>query len=278
MGDQTTVLVGPNEAKFMLPKALLTDRGGDFFKKALNGSFAEATSSILPLPEDDPGAFKLFIEYLFTRRLPAICVHDQHKHNSFEQMQSTGMVDHETRWHTLCHLSNKYLLSDLKCLALKRITEYHDLTMTVCHPILIEKDYEALNENDDDMVEFVWDQLKAVRHTHMDEYSLFVAHLTTKTPLLFTAVMMRSQHEFVTTHHMLEEHSRNGLTGSSTMDPAMLLPLCCERDMCREADRHARRGLSRGSRHFAPQRLQSDNMPFPELRATDASMPPMNRH
>ena len=47
-----------------LPKELLV-KASPFFAAALNGSFAEATSRVVNLPEDDTDAFALFVRWLY---------------------------------------------------------------------------------------------------------------------------------------------------------------------------------------------------------------------
>ena len=47
-----------------LPKDLLT-HSSPFFAAALNGSFAEAISKSIKLPEDDPAIFGLFVRWLY---------------------------------------------------------------------------------------------------------------------------------------------------------------------------------------------------------------------
>ena len=60
------MVVGPsgNTKTWHLPKNLLVN-ASPFFAAALNGSFAEATSKVITLPEDNTDAFTLFIRWLF---------------------------------------------------------------------------------------------------------------------------------------------------------------------------------------------------------------------
>lgn len=60
------MVVGPtgNTRTWHLPKKLLVN-ASPFFAAALNGSFAEATSKVINLPEDNTDAFALFVRWLF---------------------------------------------------------------------------------------------------------------------------------------------------------------------------------------------------------------------
>ena len=51
-----------------LPKALLTHQS-PFFAAALNGSFAEAKSNSLTMPDDDPNVFRRWVQWLFVGRI-----------------------------------------------------------------------------------------------------------------------------------------------------------------------------------------------------------------
>ncbi|KAK4697313.1 protein N-terminal amidase, partial [Lecanoromycetidae sp. Uapishka_2] len=59
-----TVLVGPDEQRFDVHKALLC-KSSDFFNAALNGNFIEANGTV-KLPEQNPGVFKYFVHWLYT--------------------------------------------------------------------------------------------------------------------------------------------------------------------------------------------------------------------
>ena len=64
------MVVGPtgNTRTWHLPKKLLVN-ASPFFAAALNGSFAEATSKVINLPEDNTDAFALFIRWLFVGKI-----------------------------------------------------------------------------------------------------------------------------------------------------------------------------------------------------------------
>ena len=64
------MVVGPtgNTRTSHLPKKLLVN-ASPFFAAALNESFAEATSEVINLPEDNTDAFALFIRWLFVGKI-----------------------------------------------------------------------------------------------------------------------------------------------------------------------------------------------------------------
>lgn len=64
--------VGEGEAKqsFAVHEALICARS-KFFEKAMNGKWQEAENKVVNLPEDDPIAFGLYKQLLYTRRLPS---------------------------------------------------------------------------------------------------------------------------------------------------------------------------------------------------------------
>ena len=66
MSEPIEVIVGPegDTKTWHLPKKLLVN-ASPFFAAALNGSFSEATSRRVPLPEDDPHGFALFVRWLY---------------------------------------------------------------------------------------------------------------------------------------------------------------------------------------------------------------------
>lgn len=67
-GPHASILVGPDRVLFTAPKALLV-QCSKFFEKALGGSFKEATTNEIPLPEYDPDAFKHILHYIFRGKL-----------------------------------------------------------------------------------------------------------------------------------------------------------------------------------------------------------------
>ncbi|KAG4437856.1 hypothetical protein IFR05_006658 [Cadophora sp. M221] len=64
-----TIHVGPKRKVFTFHKKLLCDRS-DFFFKAFNGGFKEATTGVMYLPEDDVDALDSLIVYVYQDLLP----------------------------------------------------------------------------------------------------------------------------------------------------------------------------------------------------------------
>ena len=64
--DAIEVLVGEGDGSqtWSLPKKLLT-HVSPFFAAALDGAFSESNSHKMLLPEDDPAAFELFVQWLY---------------------------------------------------------------------------------------------------------------------------------------------------------------------------------------------------------------------
>ncbi|KAI4249483.1 MAG: hypothetical protein L6R42_008970 [Xanthoria sp. 1 TBL-2021] len=65
--ESVTVRVGTGEGKqsWTIQKKLLTHHS-TFFAAAFNGSFGEAITNTIELDEDDPQAFQLFVQWLYT--------------------------------------------------------------------------------------------------------------------------------------------------------------------------------------------------------------------
>lgn len=86
--ESITVVVGTsaNTKTWHLPRDLLT-KSSPFFAAALNGSFAEAKSKVVNLPEDNTDAFALFIQWLYVGEIsPDDCTanHDHDAHSCYE--------------------------------------------------------------------------------------------------------------------------------------------------------------------------------------------------
>lgn len=75
-----TVGTAASTKTWHLPKELLTN-SSPFFAAALDGSFAEATSKVVQLPEDNTDAFALFIRWLYVGEIAAIERSASHDHD-----------------------------------------------------------------------------------------------------------------------------------------------------------------------------------------------------
>jgi hypothetical protein len=70
--DETvSIYVGPKRKKFLVHKKLICEIS-DFFSKAFTGGFQEAQENSMHLPEDDPNAFALFIDWIYRSKVPAM--------------------------------------------------------------------------------------------------------------------------------------------------------------------------------------------------------------
>ena len=59
----------PNVEDFIAHESFLTSRS-EFFRRAMNGRWTEATTRIINLPEDEPDIFALYISYVYTGEFP----------------------------------------------------------------------------------------------------------------------------------------------------------------------------------------------------------------
>ncbi|KAF2130050.1 hypothetical protein P153DRAFT_431113 [Dothidotthia symphoricarpi CBS 119687] len=68
-----TVRVGgeSNQKDFVVHESFLTARS-EFFRRAMNGSWEEAESRVVKLPQDEPEIFALYLNHVYTGRLPSI--------------------------------------------------------------------------------------------------------------------------------------------------------------------------------------------------------------
>ena len=65
-----TIRVGkePNHKDFIAHESFLTSRS-EFFRRAMNGKWAEADSRVVKLPDDKPEAFALYLNFIYTGQL-----------------------------------------------------------------------------------------------------------------------------------------------------------------------------------------------------------------
>ncbi|KAL2072719.1 hypothetical protein VTL71DRAFT_12062 [Oculimacula yallundae] len=68
--ELVTIYVGPKRKEFLLHKNLLC-KSSDYFDKAFNSNFQEAEKGTMFLPEDNPEAFALFVNWLYRSTIPA---------------------------------------------------------------------------------------------------------------------------------------------------------------------------------------------------------------
>lgn len=68
-GPLLKILVGKEEKVFHVNEAFLTERS-KFFKKAMNSKWLEGQTKVVRLVEDDPDIFEIYINLVYTGRLP----------------------------------------------------------------------------------------------------------------------------------------------------------------------------------------------------------------
>jgi hypothetical protein len=64
-----TIYVGPERKDFIVHKKLLCE-SAQFFKGALTRDFEEAHKGEIVMPEDSPGAFSLYVDWIYRTTLP----------------------------------------------------------------------------------------------------------------------------------------------------------------------------------------------------------------
>ena len=196
-GEQIAVLVGSEKIDYTLPKDLLVNKGSDFFKSALTKDFTEARSGVLALPDEDPRAFELFVNYLSLDAVPAIPVAKEHGSFTFERMEREGMVQHEEPWHMLIRMGNKFLVGGVRSMALDCIAAFHKETETVCHPRLLHDDYLAWGAfdvaTDNALSAYFAEEFASIRDAPRDQYGFFVDYVTLHLPKLMAGVL-KAQH------------------------------------------------------------------------------------
>jgi hypothetical protein len=72
----STVGKEPDTKAFVAPESFLTTRF-EFFRRAMNGSWKEAETHIVELPEDDPETFAVYINHVYTGQLFTATVTDK---------------------------------------------------------------------------------------------------------------------------------------------------------------------------------------------------------
>ncbi|KAF2827359.1 hypothetical protein CC86DRAFT_209933 [Ophiobolus disseminans] len=102
VSTQLTVVVGkePNHKRFLVHEGLLCARF-EFFKRAMNGNWAEREERLIKLPEDDPETFATYINVVYTNRVAT---------NPSSEPKDAVMVGGE-----LIHLCKVYVLGEKLC-------------------------------------------------------------------------------------------------------------------------------------------------------------------
>ena len=140
------ITVGPESTRFQLHKDLLVNKCPTFFAPALDGSFREAQEMAIDLPDDDPEAFLLFVDWLYSGRMPVIPSEPKWYKLGTENHISAGLVEAEQAYHTLYYMAEKWCLENLRDKIIDRIRKFHDETKTAIHPDLIIAGYRNTSE------------------------------------------------------------------------------------------------------------------------------------
>jgi hypothetical protein len=77
-----TIFVGDKRKKFVVHKKLLCE-SADYFKGAFTNDFEEARKGEMYMPEDSPGAFSLFVDWLYRSAIPMTNT-EAHLHNLYD--------------------------------------------------------------------------------------------------------------------------------------------------------------------------------------------------
>ena len=149
--------MGEVETEFTLHKKLLAARGGQFFAGILNGQFVESHANQVLLPEENPLAFELFVDWLYAGNIPGILIKDEWKKPSDTEVDDPSddddavkddpanndpiMVQLEITYHDLYYLGDKWCITAIKDKALECIREFHRKTDKPMDFIIIERAY-----------------------------------------------------------------------------------------------------------------------------------------
>ena len=110
------VYVGAERKLWHLNEELLCDRV-PFFRGAFKNGFKEGESKVLELPADDPDAFGLLVEWIYTQDLPhKICLSPYADDGGHHDPYQPG---HEVQWLKLWVLADKLNLTELSSTVLK---------------------------------------------------------------------------------------------------------------------------------------------------------------
>jgi hypothetical protein len=77
-----TIYVGPERKDFIVHKKLLCE-SAQFFKGALTRDFEEAHKGEIEMLEDSPGAFSLYVDWIYRSTLPTANT-EEHLHNLYD--------------------------------------------------------------------------------------------------------------------------------------------------------------------------------------------------
>jgi BTB/POZ domain len=119
-----TIYVGPKQKEFYVHKALLC-KSADFFKGAFRPEFKEGQEGVMYMPDDEPQAFTLFVDYIYRSKI-AIGNTENHLNNLYD----------------FYYFADKLCLTELKDKimdAIQDMTLKYDLKDQLVTPKLIKK-------------------------------------------------------------------------------------------------------------------------------------------
>jgi hypothetical protein len=119
-----TIYVGPKRKEFHVHKAPLC-KSADLFKGAFRPEFKEGREEAMYMPEDEPGVFSLFVDYIYRSKIP------------------TGNTEaHLNNLYDFYYLADKLCLTELKDKIINCIQDMalkYDLKDQLVTPKLIKK-------------------------------------------------------------------------------------------------------------------------------------------
>ena len=144
LGTETvTIFVGPQSTRYVIHKTLLC-ASVPYFDKAFNGSFLEAQSNEIHLNDetDDPAAFSLFCQWLYTKWLPAVPRQEEWENIDFADVATQKLIDAaESPYHSLYYLAGKWCMASVKNMVLDCIRNFHYLNGNYVYSNFIAKGY-----------------------------------------------------------------------------------------------------------------------------------------
>ncbi|MCJ1254326.1 hypothetical protein MMC24_002141 [Lignoscripta atroalba] len=144
-GDTVDILVGPERTRFRLHKELLV-HSAPYFAKAFSGHFSEASEDTITLPEENTAAFELFADWLYRGSLSPIPYLEDWREICITHMEDSGFLKMEFKYHSLYYMADKWCIEALKNTAIDLIRDFHKVTLTVLHPILLDEGYRNTPE------------------------------------------------------------------------------------------------------------------------------------
>ena len=191
-GPQVIISVGPEKVRYPLPKGRLVQDDVPFFKAAFTGSFEEAATNILELPNEEVQVFDLFVEWLMSGAVPMVPVSPEFHHISYERVSKAGMIEYEKPWHQLAHMAHKFCCTELEKKVFEVLETYHSLAGIVCHPNLLDLDYIHMPESAA-LEAFTLTQLKSLENESLEDYSLMLEFLGNKAPKVLVKAALAEQ-------------------------------------------------------------------------------------